>query len=364
MTSPDAFVGVGAVASRIFPISAQEDFYQVEVMKAVKTFKNSHIAIVLLILLISTPAIVSAQNPVPSNRTSQEDDQDEVIQVETNLVTIPASVVDRGGRNIINLRKEDFQIFEDGIEQEVAFFAPVEQPFTILFLLDTSGSMTPYMADLARAANAFVSQLRPDDQLIAVSFSDSAWVNVLIEVTRIRELQKGIKLRSRTNDHDTMIYEAVDDALKRMKKVRGRKAIVLFSDGVGTGFTATAKGNLRDAEEQDTLIYTVQFGTFPAEAPRYVSKEAYFKRIEQINSYMRDLAQKTGGRYYQLQSILDLGKTFGLVADELRQQYSLGYYPKKRPEASQRRQIKVKVRLPNLVVRARDSYFIKSRKNK
>ncbi|MCM3871402.1 MAG: VWA domain-containing protein [Pyrinomonadaceae bacterium] len=278
--------------------------------------------------------------------------------MDTNLVTIPASVVDRDGRYITNLGKEDFQIFDEGVEQQIAFFAPVDHPFTILLLIDTSGSMTPHMEDLVRAANAFVNQLRPDDQLIAASFSDSAWVTTLREVTKVRDLKKGIKLASRTGDHDTMIYEAVDHALKRMKKVRGRKAIVLFSDGVGTGYTATAKGNLRDAEEQDALIYTVQFGTFTVEPPSYVSKEVYFKRVEEINAYMRDLAKKTGGRHYRIESVSDLSKTFGQVADELRRQYSLGYYPKTKLEPGQRRQIKVRVRLPSLVVQARGSYLV------
>lgn len=297
---------------------------------------------------VNALAVLALENPAKVSQPRQGNDQDDVIRVDTSLVTVPASVMDRDGRYITDLRKQDFQIFEDEVEQEIAFFAPVEQPFTILFLFDTSGSMTPHMEDLVRAANAFVNQLRPDDQLIAASFSDSAWVNMLLEVRRVRDLQKGIKLGSRTGDHDTMVYEAVDHALKRMKKVRGRKAIVLFSDGIGTGFTATAKGNLRDAEEQEALIYTVQFGTFPVEPPRYVSREAYFKRVEEINSYMRDLAQKTGGRHYRVENISDLGKTFGSVADELRRQYSLGYYPKKRQEANQRRQIKVKVSLPIL----------------
>jgi Ca-activated chloride channel family protein len=316
----------------------------------------------LLLSLISMPAIMVAQNPANSDRASQEAEQDDVVRVETNLVNIPASVMDRSGRYIMDLKKEDFRIFEDGIEREIAFFASVEQPFTVLFLLDTSGSMTPYMADLARCANSFVGQLRPNDQLIAASFSDS--VNVLVEATTVRELQKGIKLRARTGDRNTMLYEAVDFALKRTKKINGRKAIVLFSDGIGRGFTATAKGNLRDAEKQDTLIYTVQFGTFRLDVPGYVNKKPYFERIEEINGYMKDLAQKTGGRHYQVKSISNLEETFRQVAEELRRQYSLGFYPKGQLEAGHRQQIKVKVRLPNLVVRARDNYIVdKSKRN-
>ena len=155
-----------------------------------------------------------------------------------------------------------------------------------------------------------------------------------------------------------MIYDAVDDALKRMKKISGRKAIVLFSDGEGSGIFTTAKRNFRDAEEQDVLIYTVQFTTLPAEPPRIVNRKGYLKETERANNYMRDLAQKTGGHYYRVENLSNLDKAFGVVAEELRRQYSLGYYPKKRLEAGQRRQIKVKVRLPNLAARARDSYLV------
>jgi Ca-activated chloride channel family protein len=270
--------------------------------------------------------------------------------------------MDRNGRYITSLHKADFQILEDGIEQEVAFFAPVEQPFTIFFLLDTSSSMIPHSADLAQTSNGLLSQLRPDDRLIAGSFYKL--VDILFQATKVSDLHKDLKLKIRQDsDCSTMIYDAVDYALKYMKKISGRKAIVLFSDGVGTGTFATAKRNLRDAEEEDVLIYTVQFGTFPAEPPRHVNKQAYFKQINEINGYMRDLAQRTGGRHYQVESISDLGKTFGLVADELRTQYSLAYYPKKQLEAGQKRQIKVKVRLPDLVVRSRSSYIIGQSQN-
>jgi Ca-activated chloride channel homolog len=291
--------------------------------------------------------------PAPS-QSAQQNGPDDVVRVDTNLVTIPARVVDRDGRCITDLKKEDFQVFEDGVEQDVAFLAPVERSFTILFLLDVSGSMSNRMADLARAADVFVGRLRPDDQLSALAFADFPWV--LFRTMKVSELPKGIRLRQRTDQrvaltYDTMIYDAVDDALKRMKKVRGRKAIVLFSDGYGTGMFATAKSNLREAEEQDSLIYTVQFDTL-------LNKKNNFKRVEEASNYMRDLAQKTGGRHYQVEKISDLGQTFGQIADELRQQYSLGYYPKTKLEVGQQRQVKVKVRQQNLVVLARDSYTV------
>ncbi|HMG76328.1 MAG TPA: VWA domain-containing protein [Pyrinomonadaceae bacterium] len=293
-------------------------------------------------------------SPLATTAARQRQNQDDVIRVDTNLITIPATVMDRDARYITDLRKEDFEIFEDGVQQQVAFFASVEQPFTILFLLDTSGSMSYRIDDLIRAANTFVIQLRPNDQLMIVSFDE--WSKVLVKPTMVSDLKEGIKL-SHTGDF-TWLYDAVDHGLKRMRKVRGRKAIVVFSDGVNTGSSGTAKSTLRTAQEQEALIYTVQFDTYRRGPSRYGDDREYLKRVEKANIYMKDLAQKTGGRHYQIENISDLEKTFGLVADELRRHYSLGYYPKTKLEPGQQRQIKVRVRQPNLVVRARDSYTV------
>lgn len=305
-------------------------------------------------LQVSKPPAIPTPSPVP---TEQQVDEGDVVRVESNLITVPVSIMDRDGRYITNLRKEDFRIFEDGIEQEVAYFAPVEQPFTILFLLDLSGSMSDRLADLENAANVFLGQLRADDRLSAVAFADKSWV--LVRFTKVSGLSKGIKLRHQSDQLSTMIYDAVDDALERIKKMEGRKAIVLFSDGIGSGVLSSAKDNLVKAEERDALIYTVQFDTLPDEPPGKADRKKYFKQVEEGNRYMRELARKTGGNHYQVESLSDLGRTFGLVADQLRRQYSLGYYPKTHLEAGQQRQIKVKVRVPHSIVRARDGYLVK-----
>lgn len=303
---------------------------------------------VLMLMALSASAQNAPQEPqkpVLVDPGKQKVAEDEVVRVDTNLVTIPAMVMDRNGRYVTNLVKEDFQVFEDGIQQEIAFFAPVERPFTILFLLDTSGSMTYWLKDLARAANAFFDQLRPDDEIIVATFSDRVKVlNKGEKVKKIRE--ERIKFRLKTDGKETLLYDAVDDALKRMRKVEGRKAIFLFSDGYGRGRSSSAKSNLRKAEELDVLIYTAT--PFPS---------------EEANSYMRDLAERTGGRSYRLESTSDLATIFGFVADELRRQYSLGYYPKQQLRADERREVKVKVRLPGFSVRARDSYVVKPSKN-
>jgi VWFA-related protein len=305
------------------------------------------------------PSALASPSPLLPPSGEQLASGGDVLTVDANFVMVPATVMDPNGRYVTDLSKENFRIFEDGVLQKIALFEPTEIPFTVLFLLDTSGSMADHLEELARAFDAFVDQLRPSDRLIAATFNER--VHVLCEATSVKEVREGKKFSLRTGGKGTHLYEAVDDALKRTSKVRDRKAIILFSDGRGSRIDlplVTAKDNLRDAEEQDALIYTVQFGSFPIESPRNISPKYYAQQIEQINGYMRGLAQKTGGRYYHIEDLSDLEKTFCRIADELGRQYSLGYYAKARFETGDRREIKVKVDRPSLIVRARESYIV------
>lgn len=322
---------------------------------SLKKFNATIFILVLLFTITALQKVSFAQDRDKSTKNKQNN-QDETIRVDTNLVTIPATVFDREGRYVANLKKEDFQIFENGVEQEVSLFETVEEPFTVLILLDRSGSMTEYLLQLANASSAFVRQLRPDDQVIAVSFADD--VDVLVKATKVIDLGKGIKIRDHADDHQTRLYDAVDYSLKKMKKISGRKSIIVFSDGMGDGIFASFKSNLRDAEEGEALIYTIQFNTSPKSPPSYVSKKSFYEGINEANIYMKNLAQIAGGRSYKIEDISNLEETFAQIAKELGQQYSIGYYPKQAGKNGERKQIKVKVNIPNAAVRARDSYVV------
>ena len=326
--------------------------------------------------------------PAPGSNDPEEVDENDVIRVNTTLVTIPVSVMDRNGKYIPNLRQQDFHIYEDGVEQQVAYFASVEKPFTVALVLDTSGSTRFRLDEIQNAAIAFVNQLRPDDRVMVVSFDDD--IHVLSEPTSNRfALQRAI-LNAQSGE-GTRLYDAVDFIInRRFNRIEGRKAIVLFTDGVDTtSRNASYSSNVRDAEELDALIYPVQYDTYndmggssPWPYPRRrqpgiilrwpfplpfpmpgggggvgggpgTSPEDY----ERANEYLADLAHKTGARTYRADSISNLTQSFALIAEELRRQYSLGYYPRRAAQAGQRRQIAVKVNQPNLVVRARDSYI-------
>jgi Ca-activated chloride channel family protein len=350
----------------------------------------------------TTPAPAPTKPPVlgganyPNNRPPQpqpdqtptgpeEVDAGDVIRVNTTLVTIPVSVMDRDGRYVPNLQKEEFRIWEDGVEQDVAFFQSVDKPFSVVLMLDTSPSTQFRLEDIQDAAITFVNQLRSDDKVMVVSFNDD--IKILSEFTTDRnKLQRAIQ-RSKTDD-GTRLYDAVDMVInQQLSRVQGRKAIVLFTDGVDTtSRRASYESNVMDAQELDALIYPVQYDTsrdmnttnYPpmgqidiwgqilggifgggrrrgggGGSPRGTGRNDY----EIGNQYLRELASSTGGRQYAADSLQNMSYAFANVAEELRRQYSIGYYPKRPPQQGQRRLIRVRARQPNLAVRARDSYI-------
>lgn len=328
----------------------------------------------------------------PEQTGPEEVDAGDVIKVNTTLVTIPVSVMDRDGRYVPNLNKNDFRIWEDGIEQDVAFFASVEKPFSVFLVLDTSPSTKFRLEDIQDAAITFVNQLRADDKVMVVSFNND--IKILSELTTDRvKLQRAI-MRAHT-DNGTRLYDAMDMLMKQyMNRVQGRKAIVLFTDGVDTTSRyADYRSTALDAEELDALIYPVRYDTqmdvmgggYPQLPPdiwgqilggifggggrrrggggggggggNWPNRGDDYGLAQQ---YLRQLATSTGGRVYDADTTQNMSYAFANVAEELRRQYSLGYYPKRPPQPGERRQIRVRTNQMNLAVRARDSYVFKS----
>lgn len=329
----------------------------------------------------------SQTDPTPAG--PEEVDAGDIIRVSTTLVTIPVSVMDRDGRYVPNLQKEEFRIWEDGVEQEVAFFQSVDKPFSVVLMLDTSPSTQFRLEDIQDAAISFVNQLRSDDKVMVVSFNDD--IKILSEFTTDRrKLERAIQ-HAKTDD-GTRLYDAVDMVInQQLSRVQGRKAIVLFTDGVDTtSRRANYESNVMDAQELDALIYPVQYdtsqdmnsGNFPVGRPGDIwgqilggifgggrrgghrggggypqGRGRAPDDYEFANRYLMELANSTGGREYHADSLQNMSYAFANVAEELRRQYSIGYYPKRPPQAGQRRQIRVRARQPNLAVRARDSYI-------
>jgi len=311
------------------------------------------------------PLRASGAAPDAANINEPEIDENDVVRVSTNLITVPAEVMDRNGRFVGNLRKEDFRIFENGVEQQLSYFAAVEQPFTVALLLDVSGSTQSRLQAIRSAANAFIKRLRPNDRLLLISFDGK--INVLTEAVTLSEL-RAKRLRLDAVNDGTLLYDAVDVALnQKLAAIQGRKAIVLLTDGVDGGSKRSSlKHNLRDAEESNAVIYTVQYNTLPdlpARLSRIVNTKVRSRMESKLtreyavgSNYLRSLAEKTGGRIYSADNLSDVPAAFNAITEELGRQYSLGYYPASAAQAGETRDIKVRTRQPNLIVRARESY--------
>jgi Ca-activated chloride channel family protein len=319
------------------------------------------------------PTLRSIGNPPPSPTTrvapeaEPEVDENDVVRVSTSLITVPAEVMDRSGRYVGNLRREDFTIFENGKEQEVAYFASVQQPFTVALLLDVSGSTQSQLQAIRAAANAYIKGLRPNDRLLIVSFDGR--VNIMTEAVTLSELRRK-RLRLDAVNDGTLLYDAVSFVInERLARMSGRKAIVLLTDGVDSGSKrANLKQNLRDAEESDVIIYPVQYNTLP-QLPERLSRIANPKAREKMQAklekeyragsvYLTGLADKTGGALHNADTLADISAAFTSISEQLGRQYSLGYYTSSPAASGERREIKVKVRRPNLIVRARQNYVV------
>jgi VWFA-related protein len=300
---------------------------------------------------------------------------EEVVKVETSLVTVPVSVYDRNGLYIPNLRQSEFKIYEDGVEQEIAYFGTSEKPFTVILLIDVSPSTSYKIEEIQQAAIGFIDLLKPADSVTVIQFDQ--FVSVLTESTNDRQkIYKAIRRSGFGNG--TALYEAVDFSLRRrLNKIEGRKAIVLFTDGVDTASTgATFENTLGIAEESDSLVFPIYYNTFLANigigtggvmsTPPTLGIPGGGRAIEAMSAeyargrtYLNELAAVTGGRVFRAESTPGgLNAAFEGIAEELSRQYNIGYFPKDEGQTGERKQIKVRVERPKLVVRSRDSYIV------
>lgn len=284
--------------------------------------------------------------------------QTDTVRVETDLVYFPVNVSNREGKFIIGLNESDFTIFENGEKQEIAFFRAVNEPVTLMLLLDRSGSMVPHYKRVAEAANEFIRQLRPDDKILVATFANTT--DLVAGPVAVSELRKNINIVAHRDDNITLLYDGVDFGLNKLKKAAGRKVMVLFSDGVGSGIFASENENLKYAEESGVAVYTIRFP--PVFAAKTTKNTEIYDTVEKKSfHFMQELANRSGGRSFQIENIPDLATAFTKIALEVSGQYTLGYYPIKPGKDGERRQIRVTVDVPNAAVRSRREVVFKKK---
>lgn len=287
------------------------------------------------------------------------------IKVNVDFVSVPVAASDVNGKYIPDLKKSDFHLFEDDVEQEIDRLVTAGEPLNAALLIDSSWSMALKFDQVQQSALSFVEAMRPEDRVMVVSFDDG--IHLDSEFTNDRlELRRAILATRRA--WTTRLYDAVDLALtERLNPIIGRKAIVLFTDGVDTSsWLADSARTLAEVEESNVILYAVQLETWndetsqlqpgwvPEVAPGLMAKNAEMHAYG--SRFLQDLASRSGGRFFQVAAMDNTVDAFAQVADELRHQYMLGYYPSNRARDGSYRRIRVTVDRPGVRIRARSEY--------
>jgi Ca-activated chloride channel family protein len=267
-----------------------------------------------------------------------------------DLVSLNVTVSD-GSHFVTGLDKEDFEVYEDGVKQDVSFFSKQQQPIALAVLLDTSASMENKLGTAQEAAIGFARRMRRGDLMEVVAFDGQ--VNILQEFTGdVTALERAI--REATVNGSTSLYNAIYISLTNLQKARARnaeeirrQAIVVLSDGDDTSSLVAYDEVLRVAKRGETTIYAI--GLRQNDSPRREFKEAEF--------VLRQLSTETGGRVFYPNSVIELPKIYDQIAQELASQYSIGYSSKNALRNGAWRRLSVRVLRPGLIARTRQGYY-------
>ena len=257
-----------------------------------------------------------------------------------NVVEVYATVTDEGGKPVTGLTQDQFVVRENGAPQQISTFSAGQFPLAVAVALDRSFSMRGNRLESARsAARIFLGELRREDESMLLAVGSAA--EVVAPLTTDRAAQLGV-LAKLDAFGTTGLHDAVLTAIDAIQQARGRRALVLLSDGADRYSTASADAVLERARASDVLIYPVAFGR---------ERPALFAEV----------AALTGGRSFHAADARQLPETMRTIARELRHQYLIGYTPS-RPLAAgsgEWRSIQVSVARPGISVRARDGYLVR-----
>jgi Ca-activated chloride channel family protein len=274
------------------------------------------------------------------------------LRADASMVLVPANVIDAVGAPVGNLHKEDFHVFEDGVEQTITDFALEETPVSVGFLFDSSSSMRNKMRQSSQAASAFFQTANKDDEFFLVEFSESARLSVPF-TTDANEVYKHVSHAKPLGR--TSLLDAVHLALVQMKRARHtRKAIVIVSDG-GDNRSRYTAGQIKNAmQESEVQVYSM--GIFdPVDQRKRTPEE---KNGPQL---LGELSQASGGQYFSVDNLDDLPAIGARIGQELRSQYLIGYSPANVARDGKFRTIQVTLaspaQAPDLEVRYRRGYY-------
>jgi Ca-activated chloride channel family protein len=296
--------------------------------------------------------------PPPSTAPPAQGSTSGVFRSGVDLVALNVVVTDAQRKFVTGLRPEQFAVYEDGVQQEVSFFAATAVPLDLAILLDTSASMTDKIASVQRAASGFVSTLRPQDRVMIVDIKDAT--KILQPLTG--DVQSALAaIKSTAPRGGTGLYNGLYMTLKDLVKERRdngevrRQALVLLSDGDDTASLVSYDDVMDVAKQAGIAIYTItlrsQFDLMQATATGH----RYFSQAEFA---MKGLAQETGARSFFPTDINELSNVYGLIAEELASQYALGYSSKNPKRDGAYRRVIVRIaEQPGVQTRTRTGYI-------
>lgn len=321
----------------------------------------------LLLFLISSSFVVLAQD-------------DDPVRVDSSIVRVNVGVVDDRGRSITSLNRANFTIYEDGVKQDISSFVAAPAAFSVVMMLDMSGSTKSFRQNIQMAASRFLDALHPDDRLAVIEFYSK--VNLLNDFTTDRRTAfHSISVANGAGETD--LYKGLLLALDKLSKEKNRrKAIVVLTDGVDTDAQDADRkllSNLTDAqiptalkpETNETLRRVLDRADaqgvtiYPLALPTGDPARLADPTPRQIAMYtaarsrLQLVADRTGGTLNSIRRLEDMATLYALVAADLRALYTIEYQPTNEKRDGKWRTIKVDVDQPELIPRARQGYFAK-----
>jgi VWFA-related protein len=321
----------------------------------------------LVLFVCSSAGIVSAQGP------------DEVIKTDTALVQLNVGVVDRQGQAITTLSKNDFVVYEDDVQRPIVSFEPTQTPFSLVMLLDMSGSTVNFRQQIQQAALRFLDALGPDDRVSVISFNSKGVHKLIGFGTDRRKAAYAITLA--TGGGETLFYDGLKYSLKELAgEGKRRKAVVVLTDGldtevrkgdrqtvqkatdaeVSTAIKAEANSTLvsvlTDADHQGVTIFPL---ALPSGDPKRLPLPDPLITAQYVaaRTRLQMLADRTGGLLSDIRRLDEMAKLYYEVAAHLRTLYSIAYQPPPQNRDGKWRTIRIEVARDGLIARGKPGYF-------
>jgi Ca-activated chloride channel family protein len=303
---------------------------------------------------------------------------DDPVRIDTSIVRLNVGVVDQRGRSITNLDRSNFTIFEDGVRQEIARFEPSTAPFSVVMVLDMSGSTLSMRQVMKQSAFRFLDALLPTDRVAVVEFYDK--INLRNDFTTDRStIAHSIDVSNGRGK--TQFYKALDFSLDKLAKESGRrKAIIVLSDGVDTALKDNDRdvlSNVRDEQiatalkpensdilrrvlnKADLLGVTIYPLALPTGDPAKLADPTarQIAMYKAARARLQMVADRTGGTLHAINRLEDMGTLYALVAGDIRTLYTIEYQTQNDKHDGKWREVTVKTNDPALIPRTRPGYF-------